>query len=109
MMANSKPHAGPSREGSKTARLKAAPDHGKWKKHGSHRSEADALTFLEQKVRKLDEELRHADQLPADVQVEKERALQSYRRQLADGRAARRRNAMISKYHKVRFFGAPPL
>ena len=42
--------------------------------------------------------------LPANVRVEKERALQSAQYELAETQKARKKSDMIGKYHKIRFF-----
>ena len=43
--------------------------------------------------------------LPADIRVEKERALAGYELDLEVAIEERKKQEMISKYHMVRFFG----
>lgn len=64
-------------------------------------------SFHEIKKRARDIERRFArgDQLPADVQRNLERELAHCKRQIEDLQHKKKRNEMISKYHKVRFFG----
>ena len=47
----------------------------------------------------------HADDLPADVRIEDERALAAYEQELAAADAEKTKQKMIKKYHMVRFFG----
>jgi hypothetical protein len=44
------------------------------------------------------------DDLPANVRVEKERALQTAEQELKDAERAKKRSDMIGRYHKTRFF-----
>ena len=49
--------------------------------------------------------------MPADVRVEKERALAGYRADFEKAKASvgpRKRNDIVSRYHMVRFFGMLP-
>ena len=60
---------------------------------------------LKTKIRDIKRLLSYAESLPADVRIEKERALVGYQRDLEIVEARRRRAAMIKKYHFVRFLG----
>ena len=44
--------------------------------------------------------------LPADIRVEKERAVAGYERDLELALQEKKKQDMISKYHMVRFFGS---
>ena len=68
-------------------------------------SESLPAGALKKNIRDLERLLQRMDNLPADVRLEKERALQSYKAELEDAQIAQRRRAMISRYHMVRFFG----
>ena len=61
--------------------------------------------ILKQKIRDLKRLLAHNDRLPADVRMEKERALASYEADLTEASEEKKKSKMISKYHMVRFFG----
>lgn len=45
--------------------------------------------------------------MPADLRIEKERALIGYQRDLEEVEEIKKRSEMISKYHFVRFLGRP--
>jgi hypothetical protein len=62
---------------------------------------------LKGEIRNLTRLLDRTDKLPADVRVEKERALETHKAELEETLAAKRRSEMISTYHMVRFFGKP--
>jgi hypothetical protein len=64
-----------------------------------------SVNELKSKVRSTKRLLERGHDLPADVRVEKERALQGYERELEDILAKKRRSVMIQKYHFVRFLG----
>ncbi|MCJ1244174.1 18S rRNA maturation protein [Trapelia coarctata] len=62
---------------------------------------------LKEKIRDLTRLLEHSTTMPADVRIEKERALAGYRADFEKSKAAvgpRKRNDIISRYHMVRFF-----
>lgn len=65
---------------------------------------AHPVNELKSQIRSLRRLLERNDSLPADVRVEKERALQTARHELEEAEKARRRNEMIGRYHKIRFF-----
>ncbi|OJD17798.1 rRNA-processing protein EFG1 [Emergomyces pasteurianus Ep9510] len=58
---------------------------------------------LKNKIRDIKRLLNRADHLPADVRIEKERALMGYERDLEIVESRKNRAAMIKKYHFVRF------
>ena len=60
---------------------------------------------LKTKIRDIKRLLSYAESLPADVRVEKERALVGYQSDLEMIEARRSRAAMIKRYHFVRFLG----
>jgi hypothetical protein len=63
---------------------------------------------LREKVRDLKRLLEHSTTMPADVRIEKERALAGYQGDLEKSKStvgSKRRNDIISRYHMVRFFG----
>lgn len=66
-----------------------------------------SVNRLKSKIRDLSRLLSHSEKLPADVRIEKERALAGYRQDLEQIEKVKRKQKMITKYHKVRFFGPP--
>lgn len=65
---------------------------------------AHPVNELKSTVRNLRRLLDRNDDLPANVRVEKERALQTAERDLGEAEKAKKRSDMIGKYHKIRFF-----
>lgn len=59
---------------------------------------------LRSQIRSLTRLLSHNDNLPADVRIEKERALTGYQHDLDVILKDRQKSQMIKKYHMVRFF-----
>ncbi|EEH05044.1 conserved hypothetical protein [Histoplasma capsulatum G186AR] len=58
---------------------------------------------LKNKIRDIKRLLKRGDHLPADVRIEKERALVGYERDLEIVESRKNRAAMIKRYHFVRF------
>ncbi|CAK4033469.1 rRNA-processing EFG1 [Lecanosticta acicola] len=75
------------------------PNHGKKSFKKAH-----PVNELKSSIRSLRRLLDRQENLPADVRVEKERALQTAQRELAEAERAKKRSDMIGKYHKIRFF-----
>ena len=65
---------------------------------------AHPVNELKNQVRSLKRLLERNESLPANVRVEKERALQTTQHELEEAQQAQKRSDMIGKYHKVRFF-----
>ncbi|KAF2773113.1 hypothetical protein EJ03DRAFT_154227 [Teratosphaeria nubilosa] len=65
---------------------------------------AHTVNDLKSSIRSLRRLLEHDDGLPADVRIEKERALQSAQHELEREQSAKKRSDMIARYHKIRFF-----
>lgn len=65
---------------------------------------AHASNDLNKQVRSLKRLLEQNDVLPADIRIEKERALQSVQHELDETLRAKRKSDMIGRYHMVRFF-----
>ncbi|KAF3491625.1 rRNA-processing protein EFG1 [Arthroderma uncinatum] len=66
-------------------------------------STGPSVNDLKSKIRATKRLLEHSKNLPADVRIEKERALKGYQRDLDKAEEKRARNALITKYHFVRF------
>ena len=64
-----------------------------------------AINPIKAKIRDVARLLERSDNLPAGVRIEKERALATYKQDLAEAETEKRKQQMISKYHMVRFFG----
>ena len=67
-------------------------------------TQAKPINPLKSKIRDVERLLAHADHLPADVRIEKERALAGYKQDLDYAIQERQKQKLITKYHKVRFF-----
>lgn len=65
---------------------------------------AHAVNDLKSQIRSLKRLLTRNDGLPADVRIEKERALRTAEHELERAQTAQQRNEMIGRYHKIRFF-----
>ncbi|ESZ98010.1 hypothetical protein SBOR_1623 [Sclerotinia borealis F-4128] len=65
---------------------------------------ASSVNTIKKKIRDVTRRLERAQDLPADVRVEDERALAAYQQELASAEAEKIRQKMIKKYHMVRFF-----
>ncbi|KAL9119576.1 MAG: hypothetical protein Q9187_003873 [Circinaria calcarea] len=70
----------------------------------SPRSKPASVSVLKGKIRDLSRLLERSRTLPADVRIEKERALAGYKADLEKRAEEKRRKDMIGKYHMVRFF-----
>lgn len=64
-----------------------------------------SLNDVKKRARDIERRFARGDQLPADVQRNLERELVHCKRQIEDLQHKKKRSEMISKYHKVRFFG----
>lgn len=65
---------------------------------------ASSVNAIKKRVRDVTRKLERAEDLPADVRAEDERALAAYQQELASAQAEKTRQKMIKKYHMVRFF-----
>ncbi len=64
-----------------------------------------SLNHLKRKIRDTTRLLQHAEDLPAGVRIEQERALAGYKQDLEAVEEGKSRAKMIKRYHMVRFFG----
>ncbi|KAI9785153.1 MAG: 18S rRNA maturation protein [Geoglossum umbratile] len=60
---------------------------------------------LKKRVRDLTRLLEHADNMPADVRMENERALSAHRQELAAAKMEKLKASLSKRYHMVKFFG----
>lgn len=65
---------------------------------------AHPVNDLKSQIRSLKRLLERNDGMPADVRVEKERALRTAQHELERAQHAQQRSDMIGRYHKIRFF-----
>ncbi|KND94829.1 rRNA-processing protein efg1 [Tolypocladium ophioglossoides CBS 100239] len=70
-----------------------------------HKAKEGTSEFAKKRVRNIERLLQRKQDLPANVRNDLERELASHRVDIADKGFQRKRSAMISKYHMVRFFG----
>lgn len=63
------------------------------------------VNHIKHKMRDIRRTLERSENLPADVRVEKERALAGYKQDLEKSEYEKRKKRMTKKYHMVRFFG----
>lgn len=66
---------------------------------------ASSVNAVKKRIRDVTRLLSRAEDLPADVRLENERALAAYKQELAEADEEKVRQRMIKKYHMVRFFG----
>lgn len=72
---------------------------------GSNAPPGQSLNEVKKRARDIERRFAKGDELPADVQRNLERELAHCKRQIEDLQYKKKRSEMISKYHKVRFFG----
>ncbi|KAL8948358.1 MAG: hypothetical protein Q9222_005454 [Ikaeria aurantiellina] len=68
------------------------------------KSSSVSVNALKTKIRDVTRVLQHAQDLPLDIRIEKERALAGYKQDLEKAQTEKERQRMIKKYHMVRFF-----
>lgn len=66
---------------------------------------ASSVNAVKKRIRDVTRLLQRAEDMPADVKLENERALAAYKQELAEADMEKVRQRMIKKYHMVRFFG----
>lgn len=64
-----------------------------------------SVNRIKGKLRDVTRTLERSKNLPADIRIEKERALAGYKTDLENAEKEKRKQQMIKKYHMVRFFG----
>jgi hypothetical protein len=71
----------------------------------SEESRSLSAYALKEKIRDLTRLLNHSTTMPADVRIEKERALAGYQADFEKVKDSKKKKDIIAKYHMVRFFG----
>lgn len=64
-----------------------------------------SVNAIKKSIRDVTRRLARGEDMPANVRLENERALEAYQQELAAAEAEKIRQKMIKKYHMVRFFG----
>ncbi|KAG6135196.1 hypothetical protein E4U12_001789 [Claviceps purpurea] len=72
---------------------------------GIQKAKEDRASFAKKRIRTITRLLQRNTDLPAHVQNDLQRELATLKTTVADKSIHKRRSAMISKYHMVRFFG----
>ncbi|KAI9795167.1 MAG: 18S rRNA maturation protein [Peltula sp. TS41687] len=73
--------------------------------HRYTKTKSPSINTLHKKIRDTTRLLQRSTKLGADVRQEKERARAGYEQDLAVANAEKRRQKLIGRYHKIRFFG----
>ncbi|KHN96228.1 rRNA-processing protein EFG1 [Metarhizium album ARSEF 1941] len=71
---------------------------------GKHKAKEGSLEYSRKRARNIERLLRRKRDLPANVQHDLQRELESHKSTVSDKSFLKKRSAMISKYHMVRFF-----
>ncbi|KJZ78938.1 hypothetical protein HIM_01711 [Hirsutella minnesotensis 3608] len=81
-------------------------DNKRQKHHGKskHKAKEGTSEFAKKRVRNIERLLKRKQDLPDAVLKELERELATHKAEIADKAFQRKRSAMISRYHMVRFF-----
>ena len=75
--------------------------HGK----GKGKAKEGSSEYAKKRARAIERLLKRNQEVPADVRNDLERELAAHKSTVAERTFQKRRSAMISKYHMVRFFG----
>lgn len=100
--------------GGRTKRTRAndngepVPKHSKFGSKVKHKAKEGSAEWTRKRARTIQRLLQRNQELPANVRNDLEREYAAHRDATADRSFHRRRSAMISKYHMVRFFGKSP-
>lgn len=74
-------------------------------KDGSSAPAGQSLSEIKKRARDIERRFARGGDIPSDVQRNLEKELAHCKRQIEDLKYKKKRNEMISRYHKVRFFG----
>ncbi|KAI0439261.1 hypothetical protein F4803DRAFT_531986 [Xylaria telfairii] len=84
-----------------------APSHHSSKynaKKGPSKERPTSINWLKKRARTIERRLNREDSLPANVKHDLEKELDHHKHKLGDIADAKKRSAMIKKYHMIRFF-----
>ncbi|KAG6022856.1 hypothetical protein E4U41_002146 [Claviceps citrina] len=89
-----------------TASHRGSFDPKRQKQHrtSNHKAKEDGTSFAKKRIRNIARLLQRNKDLPANVQNDLQRELAARKAAVADKEFHKKRSAMISKYHMVRFF-----
>lgn len=87
---------------------KARNNNGSGPKPYKTQAHASSVNLIKKKIRDVTRRLDRSEDLPANVKAEDERALEMYKEELAEAENEKVKQAMIKRYHMVRFFGQSP-
>ena len=73
--------------------------------HGKGKARPGSVEWAKKRTRNIERLMRRGTDMPADVRNEMERELTAHKQTIGDKAFQRKRSAMITRYHKVRFFG----
>jgi hypothetical protein len=92
-----------------TARYGAGPSAKKRKPNGNskHKAKEGSIQHTKKRARNIERLLQKNENLPADVRKDLERELAAHSATVEDREFRKHRSAMITRYHKARFFGEP--
>lgn len=77
-------------------------------KHGSkarHKAKEGSAEWAKKRVRTVERLFQRNQDLPANVRNDLEREIAAHKTTITDRAFQKKRSAMISRYHKIRFFG----
>jgi rRNA-processing protein Efg1 len=74
-------------------------------KSHKHKAKEGSLEYAKKRKRAIERLFQRDTDLPQDVRNDMERELAAHKATIEDKTFHKRRSAMISKYHMVRFFG----
>ena len=72
---------------------------------GKHKAKEGSIEYSKKRIRNIERLFQRNADLPSDVRNDLERELSTHKATVSDKGFQKRRSAMISKYHMVRFFG----
>lgn len=72
---------------------------------GKGKARQGTAEWARKRTRNIERMMNRNDNIPANIRSEMERELSAHKQTIGDKAFQRKRSAMISKYHMVRFFG----
>lgn len=72
---------------------------------GKKKAKQGSTEWAKKRIRNIERLFQRSTDLPANVRNDLERELAAHKATISDKSFQKRRSAMISKYHMVRFFG----
>lgn len=70
-----------------------------------HKAKEGSIEYAKKRARTIERTLNRNQDMPTDVRENLTRELEAHRETIGDKSFQKKRSAMISKYHMVRFFG----